>query len=59
MVEFLGGSPSIFSQLPVGQSRSLEESMPSSCDTGGSRVHALPFFGVAELRGPRLSRPFT
>jgi phosphatidylinositol-3-phosphatase len=33
--------PSIFSQLPGGQSRSLEESMPSSCDTGDSGTYAI------------------
>jgi hypothetical protein len=35
------GVPSIFSQLPGGQSRSLEESMPSSCDEGNSGEYAV------------------
>jgi phospholipase C len=33
--------PSIFSQLPVGQSQSLEESMPSPCDTSDSGEYAV------------------
>jgi hypothetical protein len=33
--------PSIFSQLPGGQSRSLEENMPSNCDTGNSGEYAI------------------
>jgi hypothetical protein len=32
---------SIFRQLPNGQSRSLEESMPSPCDTSNSREYAV------------------
>jgi hypothetical protein len=32
---------SIFSQLPAGQSRSLEESMPSNCDRGDSGQYAV------------------
>ena len=34
-------TPSIFSQLPGGQSRSLEENMPSNCDTGDSGLYAV------------------
>jgi hypothetical protein len=33
--------PSIFSQLPAGASRSLEESMPSSCAAGNSGEYAV------------------
>lgn len=33
--------PSIFSQLPGGESRSLEESMPSHCDRGNSGQYAV------------------
>jgi hypothetical protein len=42
--------PSIFSQLPGGQSRSLEEGMPSNCDTsdGGNsyaiRHNPMPYY---------------
>lgn len=35
------GGPSIFGQLPGGQSRSLEQDMPSNCDTGNSGSYAI------------------
>jgi len=47
------GAPSIFSQLPGGQSRSLEEGMPSSCygsDSGEYAVHHDPMAYYTNLR---------
>lgn len=58
-------SESIFSQLPNGQSRSLEESMPSPCDTSNSGEYAVrhnPEAYYVRTLGPdcaNYDRPYT